>query len=150
MAYKLNEDVYKIDIENEVGEITTVSLDANDIAQVDALFTLFEAFEQIKKNIDKRVKKLKKEYQDQRVIMRQQLRILNEELELFYEALNGAFGDNVAQEIFGKKKSIVAVMNFVNMLEAEFEPAIAKAQELQNKKFKEWDEKYTKTDDGLL
>lgn len=150
MAYKLNEDVYKIDIENEVGEITTVSLDANDIAQVDALFTLFEAFEQIKKNIDKRVKKLKKEYQDQRVIMRQQLRILNEELELFYEALNGAFGDNVAQEIFGKKKSIVAVMNFVNMLEAEFEPAIAKAQELQNKKFKEWDEKYTKTDDDLL
>lgn len=150
MAYKLNEDVYKIDIENEVGEITTVSLDANDIAQVDALFTLFEAFEQIKKNIDKRVKKVKKEYQDQRVIMRQQLRILNEELELFYEALNGAFGDNVAQEIFGKKKSIVAVMNFVNMLEAEFEPAIAKAQELQNKKFKEWDEKYTKTDDDLL
>lgn len=150
MAYKLNEDVYKIDIENEVGEITAVSLDANDIAQVDALFTLFEAFEQIKKNIDKRVKKLKKEYQDQRVIMRQQLRILNEELELFYEALNGAFGDNVAQEIFGKKKSIVAVMNFVNMLEAEFEPAIAKAQELQNKKFKEWDEKYTKTDDDLL
>lgn len=150
MAYKINEEVYTIDIENEKGQTTTVSLDANDIAQVDALFTMFESFEDMKNGIDKRVKKLEKEYNDERVVMRQTLRVMTEELDKFYESLDNLFFEGLSKEIFGNKKSVIAVMNFVDMLENEFVPAIEKAQKAQKRKFKEWDEKYTQKDDDLL
>lgn len=150
MAYKINEEVYTIDIENEKGQITTVSLDANDIAQVDALFTMFESFEDMKNSTDKRVKKLEKEYSDERVVMRQTLRVMTEELDKFYEALDNLFFEGLSKEIFGNKKSVIEVMNFVDMLENEFVPAIDKAKKAQERKFKEWDEKYTQKDDDLL
>lgn len=150
MAYKINEEVYTIDIENEKGQITTVSLDANDIAQVDALFTMFESFDDMKNSIDKRVKKLEKEYDNERVVMRQTLRVMTEELDKFYKSLDNLFFEGLSNEVFGNKKSVIAVMNFVDMLENEFVPAIDKAQKAQERKFKEWDEKYTQKDDDLL
>lgn len=150
MTYKINSDSYKVKLENEKGEITTISIDANDIEQADSLLGILDSFDTTLANIDKRTKKLKKQYDDERVLVRQQLRIVTEELDNVNKALDDAFGDGLSEKIFLGKKSVVMYMNFFSMLEKEFKPAIEKAEKQQEALMKEWDEKYTQHEDDVL
>lgn len=121
-----SESAYSIDIENENGDVSKITIDATDIGQVDALMSLFDFFEDFKSNINKRTNKIGKEYADEKVRIRQTLRVVREEVEKLNSIIDEVFGAGFTEKAFLGKLSINSYLKFFEALQNEFAPAIEK------------------------
>lgn len=149
MAYKLNNDAsYKIEIENAKGEVFEISFDATDLSQVQALVDLMSSFDDTKQSLTKRLNKAEKEYEGERAIITQQLRIANEELGKIDERIDVLFGEGIAEKLFAGSRSIIVYLNFFKMLEKEFQPAIEKGSNKIDELINKYDQKVK--DDEVL
>lgn len=149
MAYKLHNDAsYQIEIENAKGEVFEISFDATDLSQVQALVDLMSSFDDTKQSLTKRLNKAEKEYEGERAIITQQLRIANEELGKIDERIDVLFGEGIAEKLFTGSRSIIVYLNFFKMLEKEFQPAIEKGSNKIDELINKYDQKVK--DDEVL
>lgn len=118
----------------EVGNKTVqIPLNADDVAQIDSYIRLIETFRDTKKRIDKRLTKKEKEFDNERVMIAQTVKILREELEVINEQIDETFGEGKAQELFNGRLMIGSYIAFFEGLSEEIDDAIDHSQkELNN------------------